>query len=149
MESERHEEKYRAIIDGETRDEPVSQRWGRSSLSFDDEGVLIRPPHQGDCGRHGTEGQRVTSGELGESSGGTGVNEPISGSEVGSDALEMRTHFHEHDFYLPAWRGSISPRRPLCISTLGIATTTKVLPVFRTQDADVLRRPFWNIRSFS
>ncbi len=41
----------------------------RSSLRFGDEGVLIHPPHQGDCGRHGTEGQRVTSGELIESLG--------------------------------------------------------------------------------
>jgi hypothetical protein len=61
----------------------------RSSLCFEDEGVLIHPPHQGDCGRHGTEGQRVTSGELAESSGGTGVNEPISRSEVGSDARSV------------------------------------------------------------
>src|SRR5436853_158869 len=30
MESERHEEKYRAVIDGETQDEPVGQRWGNS-----------------------------------------------------------------------------------------------------------------------
>jgi hypothetical protein len=29
MESEGHEEKYRAVIDGETRDEPVGQRWGK------------------------------------------------------------------------------------------------------------------------
>jgi hypothetical protein len=49
----------------------------RSSLHFGDEGVLIHPPQQGDCGRHGTEGQRATSGELAESPGGTGVNEPI------------------------------------------------------------------------
>jgi hypothetical protein len=32
MESEGHEEKCRAVIDGETRDKPVGQRWGRSSL---------------------------------------------------------------------------------------------------------------------
>jgi len=31
----------------------------------------------------------VTSGELAESSGGTGVNEPISRGEVGSDALSV------------------------------------------------------------
>ena len=31
----------------------------------------------------------MTSGELAESSGGTGVNEPISRSEVGSDALSV------------------------------------------------------------
>ena len=29
MESEGHEEKYRAVIDGETQDEPVGQRWGK------------------------------------------------------------------------------------------------------------------------
>ncbi len=34
----------------------------RSSLHYGDEGVLIHPPHQGVCGRHGTEEQRVTSG---------------------------------------------------------------------------------------
>src|SRR5467141_3846233 len=37
----------------------------RSSLHFRDEGVLIHPPHQGDCGQHGTEEQRVTSGGRG------------------------------------------------------------------------------------
>src|SRR2546429_3010971 len=40
----------------------------RSSLRFEDEGILIHPPHQGVCGRHGTEEQRVTSGELTERS---------------------------------------------------------------------------------
>jgi len=29
VESERHEEKYRAVINGETQDEPVGQRWGK------------------------------------------------------------------------------------------------------------------------
>jgi hypothetical protein len=29
MESEGHEEKYQAAIDGETEDEPVGQRWGK------------------------------------------------------------------------------------------------------------------------
>ena len=29
MESEGPAEKYRAVIDGETRDEPVGQRWGK------------------------------------------------------------------------------------------------------------------------
>jgi hypothetical protein len=61
----------------------------RSSLRFGDEGVLIHPPHQGDCGRHGTEGQCVTSGELAESPGGTGVSRPISGCEMASDALSV------------------------------------------------------------
>src|SRR5208283_3961384 len=54
-------------------DEPVGQRWVRSSLHHGGEGILIHPPHQGDCGRHGTEEQRVTSGELAESPGGTGL----------------------------------------------------------------------------
>jgi hypothetical protein len=48
----------------------------RSSLHFWDEGVLIHPPHQGVCGQHGTEEQRVTSGGLTESPGGTGVSGP-------------------------------------------------------------------------
>jgi hypothetical protein len=42
----------------------------KSSLHYRGEGVLIYPPHQGVCGRHGTEEQRVTSGELAESPGG-------------------------------------------------------------------------------
>ena len=29
VESEGHEEKYRAVIDGETQDEPVGQRWDK------------------------------------------------------------------------------------------------------------------------
>jgi hypothetical protein len=61
----------------------------RSSLHYGGEGVLIHPPHQGVCGRHGTEEQRVTSGGLAESPGGTGVNRPISGNEVASDALSV------------------------------------------------------------
>jgi hypothetical protein len=44
---------------------------------------------KGVCGRHGTEEQRVTSGGLAESPGGTGVSGPISGSEVASDALSV------------------------------------------------------------
>ena len=57
----------------------------RSSLHYGGEGVLIHPPHQGVCGWHGTEEQRVTSGGLAGSSGGTGVSRPISESEVASD----------------------------------------------------------------
>src|ERR1700746_600617 len=87
VESEGHEEKYRAVIDGGCpEDEPVGQRWARSSLHYGGEGVLIHPPHQGVCGRHGTEEQRVTSGGLAESPGGTGVSRPISESEAASDA---------------------------------------------------------------
>jgi len=58
----------------------------RSSLHYGGEGVLIHPPHQGVCGRHGTEEQRVTSGELARYSGGAETSDPISESEVGSDA---------------------------------------------------------------
>src|SRR5260370_41583654 len=61
----------------------------RSRLHFRDEGVLIHPPHQGVCGRHGTEEQRVTSGELAASTGGTGVSGPISESEMASEALSV------------------------------------------------------------
>jgi hypothetical protein len=61
----------------------------RSSLHYGGEGVLIHPPHQGVCGRHGTEEQRVTSGGLTESPGGTGVNRPISGSEGARNALSV------------------------------------------------------------
>ena len=61
----------------------------RSSLHFRDEGVLIHPPHQGVCGQHGTEEQRVTSGELAESLGDTGVSGPISESEMASEALTV------------------------------------------------------------
>jgi hypothetical protein len=56
VESEGHEEKYRAVIDGGyPEDELVGQRWVRSSLHYGGEGVLIRPPHQGVCRLHGTE----------------------------------------------------------------------------------------------
>ncbi len=61
----------------------------RSSLHYEGEGVLIHPPHQGVCGRHGTEEQRVTSGGLAGSPGGTGVSGPISESEMASEALSV------------------------------------------------------------
>jgi hypothetical protein len=66
----------------------------RSSLNYGDEGILIHPPHQGVCGRHGTEEQRVTSGGLAESPGGTGVSRPISESEVASDARSVVGRLH-------------------------------------------------------
>src|SRR2546426_7547708 len=59
---------------GSPSDEPVGQRWVRSSPHHEGEGVLIHPPYQGNCGRHGTEEQRVTSGGLTESLGGTRVS---------------------------------------------------------------------------
>ena len=87
MESEGHEEKYRAVIDGGHPEMNRSAKGGaRSSLHYEGEGALIHPPHQGVCGRHGTEEQRVTSGELVRFPGGTGISDPISESEVGSEA---------------------------------------------------------------
>ena len=89
VESEGHEEKYRAVIDeGDLGDEPVGQRWG----SVEPASLWRRRSHsphfhQGVCGRHGTEEQRVTSGELAESPGGAGVSVPISESETVSEAL--------------------------------------------------------------
>src|SRR3984893_15411330 len=59
----------------------------RSSLHYGGEGVLIHPPHQGVCGRHGTEDLSVTPGGLSGSSGGTEGSDPISASEVGSSVL--------------------------------------------------------------
>jgi hypothetical protein len=41
----------------ETRAGLLGQSWAGSSLHFWDEGVLIQPPDQGVCGRHGTEEQ--------------------------------------------------------------------------------------------
>ena len=61
----------------------------RSSLHYGGEGVLIHPLYQGVCGWHGTEEQRVTSGGLAESPGGTGVSKFISGSEMASDVLPV------------------------------------------------------------
>src|SRR6516165_1596058 len=56
----------------------------RSSLHYGGEGVLIHPPHQGVCGRHGTEDLGVTPGGF---SGGTEGSDPISASEAGSGVL--------------------------------------------------------------
>jgi hypothetical protein len=61
----------------------------RSSPHHRGEGVLIHPPYQGDCGRHGAEEQRVTSGGLAEPLGGTRVSRPISESERASEALSV------------------------------------------------------------
>jgi hypothetical protein len=59
----------------------------RSSLHYGGEGVLIHPPHQGVCGRHGREDQCVTPGELTWFPVGAGISDPISGSEMGNDAM--------------------------------------------------------------
>ena len=90
MESEGPEEKYRAVINGGYPKMNRSAKGGaRSSLHYGGEGILIHPPHQGVCGRHGTEEQRVTSGGLAESPGSIGVSRPISGCERASDALSV------------------------------------------------------------
>jgi len=63
-----------------------AQGGARSSRHYGGEGVLIHPPHQGVCGRHGTEDQYVTPGGLGGSAGGAAATDPISVSEMGRDA---------------------------------------------------------------
>ena len=87
VESERHEEKYRAVIEGATPLMNRSAKGGaRSSPHYGGEGVLIHPPYQGVCGRHGMEDLDVTPGGLARFPGGTGISDPISKGEVGSDA---------------------------------------------------------------
>ena len=89
VESEGHEEKHRAVIEG-NRDEPVGQWWGSvEPASFGRRRSHSPHLHQGVCGRHGVEEQRVTSGGLTESSGGAEVSGPISDSEMASDALSV------------------------------------------------------------
>jgi hypothetical protein len=61
----------------------------RSSPHYGGEGVLIHPPHQGVCGRHGTEEQRVTSGGLARFAGGTAISGPISIGEVESNVVSV------------------------------------------------------------
>ena len=47
-----------------------------SSPHYGGEGVLTPPPHQGVCGRHGTEDSGVTPGELAASPAGNGGKRP-------------------------------------------------------------------------
>jgi hypothetical protein len=61
----------------------------RSSLHYGGEGVLIHPPHQGVCTRHGTEERCVTAGELAWFAGGTAESELISESEMASEAASV------------------------------------------------------------
>ena len=87
VESEGFAEKYRAVIEGATPLMNRSAKGGsRSSLHYGGEGVLIHPPYQGVCGRHGTEDLDVTPGGLIRLPSGVGISDPISASEVGSDA---------------------------------------------------------------
>jgi hypothetical protein len=65
-ESEGHEEKFRAVIEGATPRMNRSAKAGaRSSLHYGGEGVLTHPAYQGVCGRHGAEDMDVTQGGLG------------------------------------------------------------------------------------
>lgn len=90
VESEGHEEKYRAVIDGGHPEMNRSAKGGaRSSPHYRGEGVLIHPPYQGVCGRHGMEEQRVTSGGLTSFAGGAAISGPISESEVESDVVSV------------------------------------------------------------
>src|SRR5215470_5821700 len=90
MESEGHEEKYRAAVDGgNPGDEPVGQRWARSSLHYGDEGVLIHPPPPR-CLRAARYGRTTRDLRRADRvSGGSGVSGPISVSEKASEALSV------------------------------------------------------------
>ena len=64
-ESERLAEKCRAVAEAAMPWRTGRPKVGkRSSLHYGGEGVLIPPPHQGVCGRHGTEDLGVTPGDL-------------------------------------------------------------------------------------
>jgi len=87
VESEGSAEKHRAVIEGATPLMNRSAKGGaRSSLHYGGEGALIHPPYQGVCGRHGAEDLGVTPGGLVRFPSGVGISNPISDSEVGSDA---------------------------------------------------------------
>jgi hypothetical protein len=84
VESEGHEEKYRAVIDGGyPEDEPVGQGGKGRACTMEAKAFSFIPPYQGVCGRHGTEEQHVTSGGLAGSAGGTAGSEPISEERSG------------------------------------------------------------------
>ncbi len=66
VESEGFEEKYRAVIEGAT---PLMNRSAKGGAKVEPallrrRRFLIHPPHQGVCGRHGTEDLDVTPGGL-------------------------------------------------------------------------------------
>ena len=95
VESEGFAEKYRAVIEGATPLMNRSAKGGaRSSLHYGGEGVLIHPPYQGVCGRHGTEDSCVTPGGLVRFSSGIGISDPISNREMGSDAERVVGQLH-------------------------------------------------------
>src|SRR6267378_2553022 len=90
MESERHEENYRAVIDGGyAEDEPVGRRWGKV------ESALWRrrrshSPIAPRCLRTARQGRTTRDlRRTGRVSGDTGVNGPISESAGVSEALSV------------------------------------------------------------
>ena len=86
VESEGFAEKYRAVIEGATPWMNRSAKGGtRSSLHYRGEGILIHPPYQGVCGRHGTEDLDVTPGGLIRLPSGIGISNSISICEMRSD----------------------------------------------------------------
>ena len=72
----------------------------RSSPHYGGEGVLIHPPYQGVCGRHGTEDQDVTPGERDR-------GEPRGSSPPTPPGIRVRTTAVRSDYAVekPAKRG--------------------------------------------
>jgi len=66
-----------------------AQGGARSSLHYGGEGVLIHPPYQGVCGKHGTEDSRVIPGGLFWYLGGAKIRDPMRETEVGNEAREV------------------------------------------------------------
>ena len=61
----------------------------RSSLHYGGEGVLIHPPYQGVCGRHGMEDSCVTPGGLSWFLGGAKIRDPIRETEMGNEVRRV------------------------------------------------------------
>lgn len=79
MESEGHEEKYRAVIDGGHPEMNRSAKGGaRSSLHYGGEGILVHLSYQGVCRRHDAEDLCVTPGELNVYLNGNKISDSIS-----------------------------------------------------------------------
>jgi hypothetical protein len=90
VESEGHEEKYRVVVEGAIRRRSGRPKVGQGrACTMEAKALLIHPPHQGVCARHGTEELCVTPGELAWFAGGTAKSKPISESEVASDAAPV------------------------------------------------------------
>jgi hypothetical protein len=71
-------------------------------------------PYQGVCGRHGTEEQRVTSGGLAESAGGTVGSEPISEERRGERcSVSSRTA----EWYLKRGQNRVTERAAMRVES--------------------------------